>query len=162
MIIGSSSTHIAVLGDPMPINAARVLLGGTAAAAIRVVGQRVLDAVLFTDAVASGSTTVVLFALQLLIGFATVWIYAVMRPRFGATARTGIAAGVVTWAIAALAWSLTVVMGSVPLTMYLTRVVAALPIALMAALVGARLYRETDAVRARAAVVSPSTASDYR
>ena len=143
----------------MPISTARALLGGAAAGAIRVVGLRELDAVVFTGAVSFGSTPVSFIAQQLIIGVATVYLYAVMRSRFRGWARTAIAAGVLTWAIAALAWSLTVVMGSVPLTIYLTRVFTALPIALIAALAGTRLYRETDVGRARAAAVSSTTVS---
>ena len=157
----------------MSINGARVLLGGSAAGAVRVVGHRVLDTVMFAgvhpygnehyrwvsaSAAALGSTTLVFIGLQLIIGCATVWLYDAIRPRFGGAARSAITAGVLTWAIAAVAWSLTVVIGAVPLTTYVARVFASLPIALVAALVGASLYRDRHAARARAAGVSPTAA----
>jgi len=144
------------------VNTARVLLGGTAAGAIRIVAHLVLNDALVTSAAPFDSTMVAFFVLQLLIGFATVWVYAVMRPRFGGAARTAIGAGLLTWVLAALAWSLTVIMGSVPWTIYLMRVFASLPIALIAALAGASLYRERDSVRAHAAVVSRPTSQEYR
>jgi hypothetical protein len=141
----------------MSINVTRAALGGTAAAAIRIVGHRVLDAVWFTRAADSGSRTVAFIGLQLIIGLATVCLYALMRPRFRGAASTAIAAGLLTWAMASLAWSLTVVMGSVPWTMYVVRVFASLPVALIAALVGASLYRESRAVHARASAVARTT-----
>jgi len=146
----------------MPINAPRALLGGIAAGATRISGQGLLDAVLlpafhwsagarFNPSFASGLTSpaarVGVMTIQLLLGIATVFLYAAMRPRFGGGSRTVISAGLAAWAFAAALWSVTVLLHVVPLTVFLTRVAVALPISLVAALAGAGLYREPAAKR---------------
>jgi len=148
----------------MPINAPRALLGGITAGATRIAGQGLLDSALltafhgsagarldpsFARALTSSTGTVGIMTIQLLLGIATVFLYAAMRPRFGGGSRTAIGAGLATWAAAAALWSVTVMLHLVPWMAYLTRVAVALPISLVAALAGARLYRELDATGAR-------------
>jgi len=147
----------------MPINAPRALLGGIAAGATRIAGQGLLDAALlpafhgsagarlnpaFASALTSSAGTVGVMTIQVLLGIATVFLYAAIRPRFGGGSRTVISAGLAAWALASALWSVTVLLHLVPLTVFLARVAVALPISLVAALAGTRLYREPDATGA--------------
>lgn len=82
-----------------------------------------------------------------LLGIATVWLYAAIRPRYGAGPKTAIRAGVVTWAVAVFLANL----GNYPLGLFPTRLlvissVVGLVEIVVATLVGAWLYREEEVV----------------
>ncbi|HSB09578.1 MAG TPA: hypothetical protein VLM38_08850 [Blastocatellia bacterium] len=132
----------------------RVILGGLLAGVIIDAGEFVLNGVLlnkdFEDAMRSigkepiGSQAIAVFlALGFLVGITAVWIYAAIRPRFGAGAKTAICAGLVVWVLT----SLYTTVGQLPIGIFPTRVLVVgtvwelvqLPLATLA---GARLYKE--------------------
>jgi hypothetical protein len=85
------------------------------------------------------------------LGIAAVWLYAAIRPRYGAGPKTAIRAGLVTWAVAVFLASL----GNYPLGLFPTRLqvitsIVALVEIVVATLVGARLYKEEEKLVAQA------------
>jgi hypothetical protein len=82
-----------------------------------------------------------------LLGIAAVWLYAAIRPRYGAGPKTAIRAGLVTWAVAVFLANL----GNYPLGLFPTRLlvissIVALVEIVVATLVGAWLYKEEEVV----------------
>jgi len=75
-------------------------------------------------------------------GIATVWLYAAIRPRFGPGPKTALIAGMGVWFLTSWIHVLWAVFTSVRLTVVITPVAASLPIVMLAALAGARLYKE--------------------
>jgi hypothetical protein len=140
------------------INAGRVLLGGIVAGIIITVVEWLVNGVVlhqdWTDAMralgksaemTTGATAI--FVLwSLLVGIATIWLYAAIRPRFGAGPRTAVIAGVAMWVFAYLSYTIGVAaMGLFPgRLLSITTVVGAIEL-VVAALVGAWLYREEPA-----------------
>src|SRR5262245_23167038 len=49
-----------------------------------------------------GSTIGIFVALDFLVGILMVWVYAAIRPRFGAGAGTAVKAGLIVWALCSL------------------------------------------------------------
>ncbi len=96
------------------INMGRVVLGGLLAGLILNVGEYLLGGILlgnqWSDAVSalnpsfSMDAGIIAFFIILVfaLGVFTVWIYAAIRPRFGAGPMTAICAGLVVWFLAAL------------------------------------------------------------
>jgi hypothetical protein len=85
-----------------------------------------------------------------------VWLYAAIRPRYGAGPKTAIRAGLVTWAVAVFLANL----GNYPLGLFPTRLIVissivALIEIVVGTLVGAWLYKE-DVVISQ--TVRPATA----
>ena len=82
-----------------------------------------------------------------LLGIAAIWLYAAIRPRYGAGPTTAIRAGLFTWAVAVFLANL----GNYPLGLFPTRLlvitsVVALVEIVVATLVGAWLYKEEEVV----------------
>ncbi|HVZ47863.1 MAG TPA: hypothetical protein VG916_03695 [Gemmatimonadaceae bacterium] len=88
---------------------------------------------------------VVFVAIDFLLGLLLVWLYAAMRPRFGAGPRTAMRAGAFTWAVATLMWAFFLLMGITSFASYTLGAVISLANFLAAAWVGGRLYTEADA-----------------
>jgi hypothetical protein len=94
------------------MNTTRVLLGGLVSGLVMNVGEAALhggvlgaDAqALFTryqlDTTPSPVPIVSLILMTFVLGIASVWLYAAIRPRYGAGARTAIVAGLAVWLIA--------------------------------------------------------------
>jgi hypothetical protein len=78
------------------INIAGVVKGGMAAALIMNISQYLLRMMV-------GANTSTPVALRVImasgLGFATVWLYAAIRPRFGPGPKTAICAGLTVWAL---------------------------------------------------------------
>ena len=136
------------------INFARVILGGLAAGIILILGDTLMHTVVlgeqWTAAMAAqgvaepGASAIVFFSiLDLIIGVAMVWLYAAIRPRFGAGARTAIVTGLVVWFFGWF-WKMS---GLIAMEMYPSNLIfmtlawrfIQIPIA---ALVGGWLYKE--------------------
>ncbi len=94
------------------INLGRVVLGGLLAGLILNIGEYLLGGVLlgkqWSDALAVLNRSISMSAINLFsvillfaLGVFTVWIYAAIRPRFGAGPMTAICAGLVVWFLAA-------------------------------------------------------------
>lgn len=136
-------------------NRGRVILGGLLAGLVINVVEFITNGVVLREAwgramqalgkPAELSTgAIVIFNIWgFLLGIATVWLYAAIRPRYGAGPKTAIRAGLVTWAVAVFLANL----GNYPLGLFPARLlvissIVALVEMVVATLVGAWLYRE--------------------
>ena len=92
------------------INYGRVVLGGLLAGVIITAGEYLLNEVVLAEDMAAVMTNLGLsvpggqqiagfIIMTFVLGIALVWIYAAIRPRFGAGVKTAIIAGVVGWLI---------------------------------------------------------------
>ena len=92
------------------INWNRVLLGGLVAGVIVDISEGLLNGVFLAEDWAnamkaigkpevSGSGIAIFNVMGLAIGIFTIWLYAAIRPRFGAGPKTALGAGLATWVI---------------------------------------------------------------
>jgi len=144
------------------INLGRVILGGLLAGVVINIFEGVLNGAILAsqwDAVmktlgqhAMSTKQVVAFNLWgFAIGILTVWLYAAMRTRMGAGAKTAMCAGLFVWATAYAAGAFAPVITHVyPLNLVATALAVEIPEMLIAAVAGAWLYKEDAADTARA------------
>ena len=83
-----------------------------------------------------------LFTLNLLGGIWAVWLYAAIRPRYGPGAKTAVLAGFAWWLVSSLADWTWVSLGIVPVRAFIPLSAIAIPELIVAAFVGAWLYKE--------------------
>ena len=139
------------------INTGRVIFGGLAAGLVINISEAVLNLAVVAEDVeemvttlgvepASGAAIGILVVVGFLIGIATVWLYAAIRPRFGAGPRAAMIAGGVVWALAHL-WRMTDITLFLGLSMSFVMLVLVWTLveSLLAAYVGAWLYQEQEA-----------------
>ena len=105
------------------------------------------DAALGKLAQLSADAIVIFNIWEFWLGIAAVWLYAAIRPRYGAEPKTAIRAGLVTWAVAVFLANL----GNYPLGLFPTGLPAissilALVEIVVATLVGAWLYKKEELV----------------
>jgi len=81
-------------------------------------------------------------AMDFIAGLFTAWLYAAIRPRFGAGAGTGLRAGVATWFIIHVALGSLVWNGLYPLSLAVASTAGALVAMLAGGWVAGRLYSE--------------------
>jgi hypothetical protein len=136
------------------VNVGRVVLGGLLAGLVINIGESILNGgLLATDmneAMArlnlppvGGSAIAAFVVLGFVLGIATVWLYAAIRPRYGAGVKTAICAGVAVWFFAYLYPSVGfLVMGMFPTRLVVIGLVWGLVEVPLAAVAGAWLYRE--------------------
>ena len=139
------------------INAARVVLGGSAAGAILFVITGVVNGIILDEELANWiqemgslihpparSISMGLWALMSLIhGVGGVWIYAGIRPRFGAGPRTALLAGLVLWVVSKLAMALDLfAIGMLPSGILAGQLIGSFVAILLGVFAGARLYKE--------------------
>ena len=92
----------------------------------------------------AGNQIAVFIAMTLLLGFATVWLYAAIRPRFGPGPKTAIVAGLVVWALSYLYLAITMgVLGVNSMGMVLVGIMWSAVEMIVAASVGGYLYSES-------------------
>lgn len=139
------------------INVARVLLGGLVAGLVLNIGEYILDNLVLagqwatfvaeTGRGAFGAGQIAAFiVLTFLFGIALIWIYAAIRPRFGAGPKTAVIAGLTLWAVAWLLIGAAFAAGGmVPIGLTVVTIVWGLFEAPIAALAGAWLYQEREA-----------------
>jgi hypothetical protein len=95
------------------INVGRVILGGLLAGLVVNVGESVLNLGIIGERMElvyremnlpppSGATVGLFIALGFVLGILIVWLYAAIRPRFGASPKTAILAGFFVWLFAIL------------------------------------------------------------
>ncbi len=136
------------------INFARVILGGLAAGVLLILGDFLMhtmalgeqwEAAMAAQGVAEpGVSAIVFFSIfDLIIGIAMVWLYAAIRPRFGAGARTAIVTGLVVWFFGWF-WQMSglLAMGMYPQNLILMTLAWGFIQIPIAAYVGAWLYKE--------------------
>lgn len=136
------------------IDLSRVLLCGVVAGLIIVVGEAMLNGVVLGEQFSahretfglgdpSAAELAVGAVLTVCYGIILMWIYAAIRPRFGAGPRTAIIAALTFWAVAYLLFLLSVwANGFVTLEFALVSIAWGFFEAPVAALAGAALYRE--------------------
>ena len=138
------------------INMGRVLLGGIVAGIVADILDYLVDGLWLAqrwsfDMVRLGHATA--FSMKQILAFdllgiaggiAAVWVYAAIRPRFGAGVRTAVHAGIVVWFLAALLPNLSLMyvthLFSRGLTFYST--VGALVEIVVGTVAGAAIYKE--------------------
>ena len=136
------------------INYAGVLKGGIAAGIVMNISEFILNvpvagAQMDKELAArnlppvAGNQIAVFVVMTLLLGIMTVWLYAAIRPRFGAGPGTAICAGLVVWTLSYLYMSITMgVLGINSMGMVVVGVVWTAIEMIVAAAVGGYLYRE--------------------
>ena len=146
------------------INMNRVLLGGLAAGVVIDVIEGLVNGVLLTDQYAaamqalnksaafSTGQIVTFNVIGLLIGILAVRLYAAIRPRYGAGPNTAMRAGLAMWAIGSLMPGLgMIVLDLFPIQLMAIGMVVGLIELVLAALVGAYVYKEEPEGATRAA-----------
>jgi hypothetical protein len=137
------------------INTRGLLVGGLVAGLVINISEYILnEPVLGADMAAvmaarnlppvGGSAIAVFITLGFVLGVLLVWLYAAIRPRFGAGPRTAVIAGVVVWFLAYTYGSIFMgTVGMFPQHLLLFSLAWGLVELIVAALVGGRLYSET-------------------
>ena len=141
------------------INLPRVILGGVVAGIVIDVCEGMLNGVILKQQwadvfTALGKTSDTMSVKQIIAfnlwgivaGIITVWLYAGLRPRYGAGPRTAILAGLTVWALAfGLATAVPVFFHLYPVGLGLTSVGLEAVEMILAGLAGAALYKESAA-----------------
>jgi hypothetical protein len=138
------------------INLGRVVLGGIVAGIVINVFEGVLNGVILADQWATVMSALgkspIMSVKQIVAfnvwGFATgivmMWVYAAMRPRFGAGPGTAVCAGLVIWATAyALGSAAPVFLHLIPVGLTAITLGVGLVEAMVAGLAGAYFYKES-------------------
>ena len=146
------------------INMGRVILGGLVAGVVINAFELVLNLFVLADQAAAamkalGKTAdytinqiATFVALGFVIGILTVWLYAAIRPRFGAGPKTGVLAGVTVWFAATLLPNIFLTVGGLfPVGFILTGTAVGLVEMAVAGAVGAALYQEDASATTRTA-----------
>ena len=136
------------------INMGRVLIGGVVAGLVINVGEYVLNMFVLKAEmeaalsrmnlpVVGGSQIGTFVTLAFALGIATVWLYAAIRPRFGAGASTAMCAGSTVWFLAYVYPSVgMMVMGMFPMSSTMIALGWGLAEVLAGSVAGAWLYKE--------------------
>jgi hypothetical protein len=134
------------------INWGRVVLGGLVAGLVWTLLSLVVTVLVGSDfaaavpgnrlAVPSSGLVAFLFIVNLVEGIWAIWLYAAIRPRYGAGPKTAAVAGFSWWVISSLVDATWGSFGFVPAKALLPLMAASLPAIIVAAVVGAWLYKE--------------------
>jgi magnesium-transporting ATPase (P-type) len=137
------------------INAGRVLLGGLLAGVVINISEWFWNGVVFAkdmqEAMAKlnktmdmgGSTMAIFIAWGFLIGILAVYLYAAIRPRFGAGRGTAIRAGLMMWLLVYVSMTISMApMGLFPVNLMLLGLPISLVEIVVATWLGAWLYKE--------------------
>lgn len=134
------------------INWRRVLLCGSVAGVVWTLLSSVVTVLVGHDfaaavpgnrlAAPSGGLVTFLFLVNLLEGIWAMWLYAAIRPRYGAGLKTAVVAGMSWWAISSLIDATWGSFGFVPVQALWPAMAASCPAILIAALAGAWLHKE--------------------
>lgn len=136
------------------INVGSVVKGGLAAGVVITISEFVLNVPVAGEQMnaefaarnlppVSTNQIAVFVVLSFLLGLATVWLYAAIRPRLGAGPKTAITAGLFVWACSYLNISITFgVLGFISMELAILTIVWTLVEMMLASSVGAYLYKE--------------------
>ena len=138
------------------INFGRVILGGLLAGVVNnIAGYVINDVILKAEHDAAfkslgkampegGSTLITWIIMGFVFGIAAVWLYAAIRPRYGAGAGTAVRAGVAIWFFSSVYMTIVVTnLGVLPFSMM--QLCLELVAGVIATVVGASLYKEEGA-----------------
>src|SRR6059058_256418 len=134
------------------INWTRVILGGLVAGVIINVFESVLNGVILAKDMEAairalgrqmgGGALAMFIAWGFLVGIFAVWLYAAIRPRYGAGPRTAACAGIAVWALAYLLGSaVPVIMHLFPVGLTLVGIGVGLIETIVAGVAGAAVYK---------------------
>jgi hypothetical protein len=136
------------------INVSRVILGGLLAGLVVNVSETILNVVVVASSMEAalhernlpplGIQPIIGFVVMaFLLGIATIWLYAAIRPRFGAGAGTAVITGVAVWFFAYLYSGVgTTLMSFLPAGLTTLTLAWGLVEIVLAAVAGAWVYRE--------------------
>lgn len=136
------------------INWGKVVLGGLLAGLVVNIGEYVLNEIILAERWAAASAAlgiaqpgggvIVFFIIWgFIFGIAMIWLYAAIRPRYGAGPRTAACAGICAWFFAYLmGFGPTAIMGIFPSGLVLIALIWGLVELILAAVAGAWLYAE--------------------
>lgn len=136
------------------INVGRVVLGGLLAGLVVNIGETILNLVVVAqemqDALKArnlpelgGGPIAGFVVFAFLLGIGTIWLYAAIRPRFGAGVRTAAIAGVAVWLLAYVYRAIgLVLMGFFPAKVTVVATVWGLAEIILASIAGAWIYTE--------------------
>lgn len=142
------------------INTARVIIGGIVAGFVINVGEYALNMFVvkaqMEEAIArlnlppvSGSAIGVFVTMGFALGIAAIWLYAAIRPRYGAGPGTALCAGAAVWFFAYLFPGIGYsAMGMFPTSLTVTGLAWGLGELLIGTLAGAALYQEQGSTAA--------------
>ncbi len=138
------------------INVGKVLLGGLVAGIVLNIGEALLNTMVLADAMkqeferlklpdptASSGFLIRVVGITFFLGIAIVYLYAAIRPRFGAGWKTAACAGVLAWFFVYLyAGYVYVAVGMVSMKLYLIGLVWGIVEYALGAIAGAYFYKE--------------------
>jgi len=137
------------------INTSRVVVGGLIAGLIINVSEYILNVPMYGAemdaalkarnlAAVGGHAIAVFVTLSFVLGLLLVWLYAAIRPRFGAGPKTAASAGIVVWFLAYFWSSVSFgMLGLFPSKLLLIGLVWGLVELMVAGVVGGNFYSET-------------------
>jgi hypothetical protein len=136
------------------MNYGRVLLGGLLAGFVLNIGEFVLNGVVLARQMQdffakcgltppAGSAFVILIVITFVLGIVIVYIYAAIRPRFGAGPKTAIIAGLIAWfCVYVYNNVVAAALGFIPMNILLIALAWGFVEYLLAAIAGAWVYKE--------------------
>jgi hypothetical protein len=138
------------------INVGRWILGGVVAGVVLFVIDFVVNGLIlaqqWTDAMTALNlpamtenvgTLIIFLILSLIVGLVAVWIYAGIRPRFGAGVKTAIYAGLAVWAVGYLVPNVFfMATGVFPAALFWVGIIVGVIQVPLATVAGAYLYQE--------------------
>lgn len=138
------------------INWTRVILGGLVAGVIINIFEYVLNGVVLAQNMQAainalgkqmgGGVLAMFIVWGFLVGIFAVWLYAAIRPRYGAGPKTALCAGAAVWGLRYLLASVTpIALNLFPARLMVIGLAVGLVEVLVGTLVGAWLYREATA-----------------
>ena len=146
------------------INTQRVVIGGLLAGLIINISEFILNMMVIGEDMnaamarlnlppVGGNAIIVFVAFGFIVGILTVWLYAAIRPRFGAGPKTALIAAAFVWFMAYFYGSIGMgVMGIFPSQLLAIGMVWGLVELLIAGVAGAYLYQESTPTGRAAAV----------
>jgi hypothetical protein len=141
----------------MAINTQKVLIGGFAAGVVMNVIDYVTNMFILgarmkaeteafkpglADQMNKGSTIVTYIIMDFILGFALIWTYAAIRPRFGPGPKTAIYAALLFWVLAGVFYSGYLHMGMTSAGLWWSLAIIGLVNFVLSAWLGAKLYSE--------------------
>ena len=135
------------------INVGRVILGGLLAGLVMSVSEYVLNTYVVAAETSevlqrlgltqiSSNQIVGFVILTFVLGIVLIWIYAAMRPRFGAGVKTAVVAAVTVWLLGMLSATGDVIVGVMSADSMIVPGVWSLVETIVAAIAGAWVYQE--------------------
>jgi hypothetical protein len=145
----------------MAVNAGRVFLGGLIAGVVRLVAGAAVHALvigpLFLEEVARNQPGIAValeatpgriqfVVMNLLMGIATIYMYAAMRPRFASRLATVLSASVPAWLLVTATWGITAAMGLFSWPNVIVQASLTFITVVVSAYLGSSIYKDTEEV----------------